>query len=361
MEAIEFKKAFELCAYCPKMCRFACPVAETTSRETYTPWAKMSAGHYLLGDALAIGEVAQAAYGCTGCGACTDYCEHGNDVASALFTLRADAFDAGVHDPRLDSLIDSFDDAAYRTDPELARTLDTAVGSELLDEKHETVYLPGTSALRRGPEPLREATRVLQHLGGTIGVFPHAIDCGLELYQAGAWEKFEEVAQAFARAVDDHSTLILGSASWTWALQELYPDFGIDISPKVMHATEWLARLLEERVLTPRRKLKGPLAYHDPCYLARHLESTEAARAILDELVDGEILELSPGGVDPVCCGASGLMDTTMPVAARDMAQRLLDAAGSAKIVSGSSGCAAHMAHNGAEVLDFMSLVGRCL
>ena len=36
------RRALELCEFCPKMCRFACPVSEATGREALTPWGKVS-------------------------------------------------------------------------------------------------------------------------------------------------------------------------------------------------------------------------------------------------------------------------------------------------------------------------------
>ncbi|MHB1846932.1 MAG: (Fe-S)-binding protein, partial [Deltaproteobacteria bacterium] len=38
----ERRPELEHCAYCPKLCRFTCPVSEATGREALTPWGKMS-------------------------------------------------------------------------------------------------------------------------------------------------------------------------------------------------------------------------------------------------------------------------------------------------------------------------------
>ncbi len=44
-EGLSFKpadaRALRYCTYCPRLCRFACPVAHGESRETVTPWGLM--------------------------------------------------------------------------------------------------------------------------------------------------------------------------------------------------------------------------------------------------------------------------------------------------------------------------------
>src|SRR5205823_244399 len=94
MTPAALRRAQELCEFCPKMCRFACPVSEATGREALTPWGKVSLA-VLVGrepDAAA----ALAFAGCTGCHRCAVYCAHDNDVPSILYAARATAVRAGV-------------------------------------------------------------------------------------------------------------------------------------------------------------------------------------------------------------------------------------------------------------------------
>ncbi len=44
--------ALELCTYCPKLCRHACPVANATGRETFTPQSKMQLLNMLRREAI---------------------------------------------------------------------------------------------------------------------------------------------------------------------------------------------------------------------------------------------------------------------------------------------------------------------
>src|SRR5689334_12487996 len=85
------------CAYCPKLCRFSCPVSTVQARETTTPWGKMSSLHHIAGDALPMtAEHAAPFWACTGCMRCRTFCAHENDVAATLDAGRAEAVRAGV-------------------------------------------------------------------------------------------------------------------------------------------------------------------------------------------------------------------------------------------------------------------------
>jgi len=91
------QRAQELCEYCPKMCRFACPVSEAARREALTPWAKVSLAALSLREPDASAALAFA--GCTGCDRCAHHCAHDNDVKGILFAARATAVRAGVCRP----------------------------------------------------------------------------------------------------------------------------------------------------------------------------------------------------------------------------------------------------------------------
>ena len=61
----DLRRAQELCVFCPKMCRFSCPVSEATSREAFTPWGKVSLA--ALSGRSPDASAALAFGACTGC------------------------------------------------------------------------------------------------------------------------------------------------------------------------------------------------------------------------------------------------------------------------------------------------------
>ena len=63
------EQAYTYCAYCPKLCRFSCPVSEATHTESHSTWGKMTAAHLVSTEKRALDEsTAKALHACTGCG-----------------------------------------------------------------------------------------------------------------------------------------------------------------------------------------------------------------------------------------------------------------------------------------------------
>jgi Fe-S oxidoreductase len=93
---------------------------------------------------------------------------------------------------------------------------------------------------------------------------------------------------------------------------------------EVVHHTQLFAELIEKGMLTAAKPLKGEVTYHDPCYLARVNDESDAPRAMLGEktslnggapiliqtITDSpqkrNIAEPENIGRKTLCCGAGG-------------------------------------------------------
>ena len=82
-----------------------------------------------------------------------------------------------------------------------------------------------------------------------------------------------------------------------------FPDFGGHY--KVLHATEFVARLLKEKRLSVNTSKPLNLTYHDSCYLGRHNGLFTPPREIL-QMVGIEVKEMKMCKEDSMCCGAGG-------------------------------------------------------
>src|SRR5581483_7588993 len=110
MSAMEaHAREYNFCSSCPKVCRFSCPVSESTKNETTTPWGKMTAAHLALTAQRPLdAEGAKALHACTGCGRCTEFCKHHNGVAGSLFAARGEAIARGVQPAGASSTLGTF-------------------------------------------------------------------------------------------------------------------------------------------------------------------------------------------------------------------------------------------------------------
>ncbi len=84
------------------------------------------------------------------------------------------------------------------------------------------------------------------------------------------------------------------------SLKNEYGEFGAKM--EVFHHTQLLQSLISKGQLLAAHPSRGEVVFHDPCYLGRVNEESEAPRA----LVSGEVVEPEHHGAKTLCCGAGG-------------------------------------------------------
>ncbi len=278
------RRAQELCEFCPKMCRFSCPVSEVTGREALTPWGKVSLAALTMGRPDESSAMAFA--GCTGCHRCAVYCAHDNDVPL----------------PR---------------------------------PQGEALLFAGCDALAAGGEEARDALFVAEKMGAPLGL-ADALCCGLKLVEGGHPELSAAhfTRLGFLRSKKPLHLVFLqpGCARF---VQEKLPE-----GSTAEHVTSYLARALAAMQTLPQ-PLPGSVVFHDPCALARDLLELTAPRALLAAALQDGLREPPRSGIDTSCCGAAGLLPRTMPDVARKLALDRRAELGEGEIVTSSPACAA--------------------
>ena len=409
----DLRRAAELCEFCPKMCRFACPVSEISSRETWTPWGKVSLA--ALAGRAPDASMAVAFGACSGCLRCQTYCAHANDVPAILYSARGGAVRAGSAPRAWTDVALQMSTAGHAESQDLlgvhrriatwARSVEVQVKPE--EEQVRTsaaraeprpvasfgpvpipsalravagrvtsfvrsapaagprgpMLFPGCDALAQGGRVVRETIAVASTLGAPLLLGPEgALCCGLKLVEAGHPEMFAAHAARVRTALvgpgrrAEPVHLVLLSPGCVRAIRERWPP--LPDGSRVEHVTTYLSHALAGRQdLRDRPPVAGAVTYHDPCELARGLSELTAPRALLASAVE-EVREPLRCGTDASCCGASGLLPRTLPDVARAIAEdrrRELDACG-APAVTASPACAAAL-----EASDVVSLLARWL
>jgi len=391
------RRALELCEFCPKMCRFACPVSEATSREAFSPWGKVSLA--ALSGRSPPPSAATAFGACTGCLRCQTYCAHGNDVPALLYAARAGAVRAGSapqvwaevarrmaqsgHAEETDlrgvlrevaatptATATATPTATPRATPtpraSAIRVVAGAVSALLRPAEtgmRGPMLFPGCDALAAGGKVAREALAVARAVGAPLALVPEvALCCGLKLVEAGYPEMFAAHAARVRSALVGPGRrpgavhLVFLAPGCARAVRERWP--ALPDGSRVEHVTTYLSRALAARPdLRDRPPLPGSVVVHDPCELARGLSELTAPRALLAAAVE-EVREPLRCGDDTSCCGADGLLPRTLPAAASAIAEdrrRELETAGGSAVTA-SPACAAAL---GAE--DVVTVLARWL
>lgn len=366
---------YELCAFCPKMCRFACPVSEADAREALTPWAKMSAPYLALRPTpeVDLATAFETSWGCTGCGHCTEYCLHGNDVPAALVAVRAAGAAAGIASPVTDRIRAAFEKSGNPSGKDHTAALREKVPAAARDDGRAPVlFLPGCSTGAPDTTLLKSAAKVLERLGGRgVAIACDGLCCGSALWWAGLVDAFDAHAARVVKTFARRRTLVMADAGCAWTLKVLYARRGHALAPEVLHVSEWIAAFFQERVLRADSRVGGAsggkrerrFMYHDPCALARDLEVHDEPRAVLAAVLENKASEFAWNRRDAVCCGAGGLLPHAMPETARRMAEKRGEEAraAGATIVTSSPTCQRHLQANGVDAEDLLTLVARAL
>jgi len=348
-------KPATLCAYCPKMCRFACPVAEGEGRETVTPWAKMSLVYLArAGDVSMTEEGADKVLeACTGCGACVEQCAHGNPVAETLFVSRAVA-----QTPRSQRFRKNF----LETGDVKRRDLKPAMDRLHKDREASIAYFPGCTRLAGEPSAI---DRDLEALEIALGYTPATVDiehtcCGYPLYAEGQLDAFAAHLEKLAEGLAKHDVVITPDPGCAYAMTSAR--LGVLSEDVAFPAVLPIVEALAERSERFRGRSQGlRVRYHDPCYLGRRGRTFEAPRILLEAATGERPGEFAMCKDEADCSGGGGLYPTSNPDGALRVAERRLQADGNAHlevdaVVTACPSAARNLRRTGARVLDVVDV-----
>lgn len=338
----ERRAALEMCGYCPKLCRSACPVSEAEGSEALIPWGKMSMTWYVArGELDADRDVAALAWGCTGCFACRERCEHQNPVPETLVAARAIHHARGLAPRGSDAVLSRFEARRERLAAR-ARELDGGVEAG-------TALVIGCGYLGlRGPEA-QDVAAAARGLLGDVSVLSGC--CGLVAREAGDPERADALRSALLAEAAGRR-LVVADAGCALALR----DAGATTLAEV--AATRLGRLGRAPGVA------GPVRYHDPCRLARGLGVQTEPRAVLERAFGAKPAEFVHARSETACSGAGGLLPFAFPHAARGIARTRLrehDGLGGGTIVTACAASLRWLRLGGARVLDLATVIARSL
>jgi Fe-S oxidoreductase len=313
------RAALETCAFCPKLCRGACPVSTAQPRETITPWGKMTTAWMLAhGDLALAPATAAAAWACTGCFGCREACAHRNPVAETLDDARAALAAVGLAPAAAARVVARFGRHASKT-REAARRLNASALHGSVSAR-DALFV-GCVYLRAAPNEARAAVDVASEIAGA-GVAAIEACCGLPLRLAGDRAGFERHAKALAKEFARFERVFVVDPGCALALARRDRDgAGVDFTTKTVLLVDAAARELARRPARPATRAveptDSPVRWHDPCALGRGLGVYDAPRDVLTRALGRAPDEFHEARADASCSGGGGLLPATMPDVAR--------------------------------------------
>ncbi len=318
-----YEREIEYCSYCPKLCRFACPVALITCSEVSTPTGKMTILKLARDGAIEFDtEVAELIYQCSGCLASKTYCEHQIEVIGAFEAGRAFAVDKGIAPKRVQEFGERWQKKANPYGDDLAEKIKKLAPNHLA--KKNILLFTGCTMPHFFPERIEKLVKILEKLGLDFQIFDgERTCCGYPLYTSGHWKIYEEQKKWLSEKITGYDLILSPCPTCVWFLKEHYQKQGLIEVGEVRHTSEWLASVMSGVEL--KSKLLKKVAYHDPCHLGRYLGVYDEPRQIIASISEFPAVEFYENKEDGFCCGGGGALSLSHPQIAREIAKKRIE------------------------------------
>ena len=351
----------QLCYHCHK-CTAGCPV--------------VSAMHYGPDRALRMIQFGQAErlltsrdiWLCLGCENCGAHCPNDIDAGRVMIALRQVAGERGYRRGDCQELREILADyLAQRPQAVIDERLCVGLGrlnqlGQTITEAHNISgddnreRLIWSQNLERVPEGLegKHGAETIYFVGCVGSFFPRsyrvpqalasileAADadfttlggqewcCGFPLLSMGRQAEAEELMRHNIAQVKElgASRIVFTCPSCYHVWKFVYPEVtGEEMGIEVLHATELLEELIQQRAIT-LGDIQKRVTFHDPCDLGRKSGVYDAPRRVLQSIPGLTLVEMSGHGGESDCCGGGGNLESFDPDVVSEVSLRRLDQA----------------------------------
>ena len=323
--------AAQHCSFCPKMCRFACPVAEATGKESVTPWgidrviSAMAAGADLTAEELA------PIWACTGCRQCGGACVPGLDLPTHVRAARAAAVEQGKAPPV------SVAAAGAVCGPAAALAAGATAGAAL-------VIYPGCASTDGTALATLLAAAGIAYdvVGGDSCCGARAVDVG---QRAIGQRRSEDLLGRMAAA---ETVVVADPHCARWLRFDL-------ADTRVVTLPEYLTGIVDGLRFQP---LPAAVVWHDPCWLGRGMAQYDDARAVVRLAAGGGPLEPEHTRDRAWCAGGGMGYADADPAGADEMLTRRADELAATDTLTVVTACPTAAARLRSRNLDAHDLAG---
>jgi len=318
------------------LCLSVCPLYRLSLDETDSPRARVAVLRALREGVIEepSEDTAGRFFRCLLCGACTFACPSGVTVDRILELTRGEMSDLGLMPEPLIALADRISEGHNISgEPNVNRLMwadnlpnpPTGIGREQAD----VVYFVGcvSAMFPRSYSVAQSFVELLEKADVDYGLLGEKEwCCG---YPQAISGKPNQARQTMRHNLDavramGAKTLVTTCPSCYHFWKHTYPTaLEEEIDIEVLHATEFVADLLETDRLPLRQDLREQVVtYHDPCDLGRKSGVFEAPRRILAQIPGVSLMEMPENREGSHCCGGGGNLESLDPELSQLIAAR---------------------------------------
>lgn len=311
------KQHVDSCRFC-WMCHHICPIGNATGHERSTARARALGISLVNREAIDLSEIMDNIYECATCGGCVNVCVTGWDPVMFTKETRLAAAMEGKLPAYIEALVDNCLDTgnAYGKTA-LCDALAAAIDAHAAPT--DTLLYLGVDARYDQCKQALKAIRVLETAGVPFTVLKDEPASGAQLdFLIGAADETKTQMNAAAAVMNGYQTVVLYDPNDAKTVKQLYKEYGIDVTASAVTYTAFVAGLLKDGKLTPKKTDKT-VVFQDPYQLARDLGETEEAREII--MAYAVLGEMLLNRAETVWAG-NILMATYMPEVMKEVAAR---------------------------------------
>lgn len=152
----------------------------------------------------------------------------------------------------------------------------------------------------------RSVVLLLEMVKANYGILNEETCCGSPSRRIGDEGLFNELSKAVTSAIDEGGVeqIVTISPHCYNSFKNDYPESFRKL--KIQHYTEFFSEMIEKGKLSPRKKIKKAITFHDPCYLGKRNDVYDSPRKILSNIPHVKLVEMKSNKGNSFCCGGGG-------------------------------------------------------
>lgn len=324
----EHTPTIDACRFC-FMCRHVCTLGVVSGKESDTPRGKgLILFKVLHSHADYSPELVDTLYRCCLCGMCEAWCKAKFAPPAAVLAARSDIVAQG----KAPSSVQQIKEDLLQTgnpfglpEKERFQAIDT---TDALRDRAEVVYYVGCDTAYQRPEIAGAMLKILRHAQVDATLLRDERSTGKPLWLLGYRDDARTMAESLVQKIRSTGcrTLVTTCPSSYDALKNDYAAMGLDLSGiEVLHAAEYLDRLLEQGRLKLQPVAESTVTLLDNTYLGRYHGIFDAPRRVLNKVFPTRLREMGWTRQYAHSCGeAGGVFRLLHPKESQDLAKRVL-------------------------------------